>query len=159
MAKLAVTLDIDALSPPLSGIGRYTWELATVLRDRREINRLNYHARSRVVADPRILLESDEPPPIHRRFGRLQAKVEKRRLRSDIFHGPNFFRPPFAERGIITLHDLSVLRFPEAHPPARLREYAMHLEPSLARAAHIMESPVTERPSCDSAWPQSDVRS
>lgn len=145
MAQLAVTLGIDALSPALSGIGRYTWELATGLRGRREIDRLTYYARSRVIADPRVLLESDEPPPIHRRFGRLQAKVERRRLRSDLFHGPNFFLPPFVERGIITLHDLSVLRFPESHPAARLREYAMHFEPSLARAAHIITVSETVR--------------
>ena len=138
MAQLAVTLGIDALSPLLSGIGRYSWELATGLRGRREIDRITYYARSRVIADPRVLLESDEPPAIRRRFGRLQARVERRRLRSDLFHGPNFFLPPFVERGIITVHDLSVLRFPESHPAARLREYAMHFESSLARAAHII---------------------
>lgn len=138
MARLAVTLGIDALSPQLSGIGRYTWELAAGLRGRREIDRLTYYARGRVIRTPRLLLESDEPPPIRRRFGRLQAKVEKHRLRSDLFHGPNFFLPPFVERGVITVHDLSVLRFPETHPAARLREYAMHFERSLAYAAHII---------------------
>lgn len=66
-------------------------------------------------------------------------------MRSDLFHGPNFFLPRFVERGIITLHDLSVLRFPEWHPAARLREYAMHFEPSLARAAHIITVSETVR--------------
>jgi len=145
MTKLALTLGIDALSPPLSGIGRYTWELASGLRGRPEFERLTYWARRRVIADPRILLESEEPPPIHRKYGRFQARIEKRRLRTDLFHGPNFFLPPFAERGIITLHDLSVLRFPDSHPPARLREYAMHFEPSLARAVHIITVSETVR--------------
>ena len=145
MATLAVTLGIDALSPQLSGIGRYTWELAAGLRGRREIDRLTYYARGRLIGEPQVLLESEEPPPIRRRFGRLQAKVEKRRLRSDLFHGPNFFLPPFAERGVITVHDLSVFRFPESHPAARLREYAMHFESSLARAAHIITVSETVR--------------
>lgn len=145
MTKLALTLGIDALSPPLSGIGRYTWELATRLRGRREIDRLTYYARSRVIGDPRVLLDSDDPPRVRRQYGRLQAMVEKRRLRTDLFHGPNFFLPAFAERGIITIHDLSVLRFPDAHPAARLREYAMHFEPSLARSAHIITVSETVR--------------
>ncbi|MGQ9517297.1 MAG: glycosyltransferase family 4 protein [Anaerolineae bacterium] len=58
--------------------------------------------------------------------------------RGDLFHATDFVLPPTLAPGIVTVHDLSFLRFPEcAHP--NLRRYLMGAVPrSLKRAARIL---------------------
>lgn len=58
--------------------------------------------------------------------------------RCDLFHATDFVLPPTSAPGILTVHDLSFLRFPEcAHPS--LRRYLMQVVPrSLRRAARIL---------------------
>jgi glycosyltransferase involved in cell wall biosynthesis len=58
--------------------------------------------------------------------------------RCDLFHATDFVLPPTRAPGILTVHDLSFLRFPEcAHP--HLRRYLMRVVPrSLKRAARIL---------------------
>lgn len=138
MKRVDLTLWVDPLEPQLSGVGRYTLELARGLATRSEIGRLAYFGRERLVPDPIALVRAEPLPPIRRRYGRLQARWEKRRLRKDLMHGPNFFLPAFAERGIITVHDLSVLKFPETHPRERLEEYDRHFQRSIADARHVI---------------------
>ncbi len=58
--------------------------------------------------------------------------------RCDLFHATDFVLPPTRAPGILTVHDLSFLRFPEcAHP--NLRRYLMQVVPrSLRRAARVL---------------------
>jgi len=65
--------------------------------------------------------------------------------RADLVHGPNYFLPPAAESGIITIHDLSVFRFPQTHPPERLRAFDRAFKGSLRRARHVLTSTETVR--------------
>jgi alpha-1,3-rhamnosyl/mannosyltransferase len=66
-------------------------------------------------------------------------------LQSSLVHGPNYFLPPEADSGVITVHDLSVFRYPDAHPAARLRSFERQFESSLARAAHVITDSETVR--------------
>lgn len=135
---MRVTLVVDALGPQLSGIGRYTWELCRHLPGEASFARLSFYARGRRIADPSELLIG-EPRPHARRLQRWLGRVPTRRaLRHDIVHGPNYFLPPDAESGIITVHDLSVLRYPETRPPERIADFARRFASSLARARHII---------------------
>lgn len=134
---MKVTLVVDALTPQLSGIGRYTWELCTRLPQQPEIEQVSYFANGRFVDRPAMRL-------CERKVRRLrtpawfQSGVIKRRLCQSLVHGPNFFLPPKAETGIITVHDLSVFRFPESHPTERLSQFERDFHSSLRRATTII---------------------
>ena len=140
-----MTLCVDAIEPELTGIGRYAWELAKRLPKRREISGLSFYARHQVIEDPTRLARGERitrgglPKRLLRR---LQAR---RAFRASLVHGPNFFLPPDAETGVITVHDLSVLRYPETHPTARVAEFERKLASSIIRAAHVITDTETVR--------------
>lgn len=137
-----VTLCVDALTPQPGGIGRYTWELCKALPHRDEISELNFYGRNRLIDDPGRLLRGEK---LGRRRTVLRRWWDKRGLRSSIVHGPNYFLPAFAETGIITVHDLSVFRFPETHPADRVRAFERNFLGSLSRAAHVITDTETVR--------------
>ena len=141
---MKVTLWVDALQPQLSGIGRYAWELSRGLPDHQEISKLYCLARGRFVRDPALLLHG-EPPPRNRYLKGLQNKLQERTIRNTLFHGPNYFLPDCIERGIITVHDLSVFRFPETHPAERIAHFERDFASALARAQHIITDTETIR--------------
>jgi alpha-1,3-rhamnosyl/mannosyltransferase len=137
-----VTLCVEALAPQPGGIGRYTWELCKGLAGRDEISSLNFYGRNRLIDDPACLLRGEK---LARPPSALRNWWDKRGLRSSIVHGPNYFLPAFAETGIITVHDLSVFRFPETHPADRVHAFERNFVESLSRAAHIITDTETVR--------------
>ena len=66
-------------------------------------------------------------------------------MRSHLFHGPNYFLPPRGEGGVITVHDLSIFRYPETHPAARLRQFERYFRLSVERTRHIITDTETTR--------------
>lgn len=66
-------------------------------------------------------------------------------LRSTLVHGPNYFLPPESEAGLITVHDLSVFRYPETHPASRLLSFERQFASSLERALHVITDSETVR--------------
>jgi glycosyltransferase involved in cell wall biosynthesis len=140
-----IALCVDALAPQHGGIGRYTWELAKGLADRKDIQSLNFFGRGRLIDEPRRLIESDTLPHRHKLLRRIDAWRMKQVLRSSLVHGPNYFLPTAAEGGVITIHDLSVFRYPETHPAARVRAFEKLFKSSLDRSAHIITDTDTIR--------------
>jgi alpha-1,3-rhamnosyl/mannosyltransferase len=140
-----VTLCVDALSPRPGGIGRYAWELCKGLAQSEQINELRYFARGRLIADPAALL-TDAKLPRRPRLARVVDRwMTKRVLNSSCVHGPNYFLPPEAESGVITVHDLSVFRYPETHPSERVAAFERLFASSLVRADHIITDTETVR--------------
>lgn len=134
---MRVTLCVDALEPNLGGIGRYTWELCQGLSNRSDIA-VRYFAHDQLIDDPGRLLRGEK---LHRStlgFRRLGKWWKGRSLRRGLVHGPNYFVPPFVEGGVITVHDLSVLRYPQTHPIERIRDFERRFDQSLERAGHII---------------------
>ena len=133
---------VDALSPSLTGIGRYCWELARGLPHDPRVGSISHFIGDRRVADPSALLRPGRRSPPWRR-------ALKRLLRSgsppapapsqfDVLHSPNYFLPEWVEQGIATVHDLSVFRYPETHPPERVRSFEEQFQRTLERAAHVI---------------------
>lgn len=68
-------------------------------------------------------------PSVVKRFLKslLRARAQKspgdllESYATHIFHGPNFFLPDFSGKKVVTVHDLSIFRFPEYHPADRVR--------------------------------------
>ena len=137
-----VTLCVDALEPRPGGIGRYTWELCKGLASRERISSLRFFGRNRLLDDPGCLLRGE---PLPRPRTSVRNWWDKRTLRSSIVHGPNYFLPAFADTGIITVHDLSVFRYPETHPAERVLAFERLFLGSLSRAAHIITDTETVR--------------
>lgn len=77
-----------------------------------------------------------------KRFARTVLGVAFRRTCSrqhfDFYHEPNFIPFDCDVPTIITIHDLSVVLYPEWHPADRVRIYERQFEAGLARAAHII---------------------
>lgn len=141
---MRVTLCVDALEPNPGGIGRYTWALCEGLEKRADVD-LRYFGRNRLIVDPQLLLEAKNLPAFSRRFRKLRRWWEDRSLRDGLVHGPNYFLPSFGDGGVITVHDLSVFRFPETHPLDRVRAFEREFERSLERSSQIITDTETVR--------------
>mgnify|MGYP005854635761 CR=1 FL=1 len=149
-AGLQVVLAVDAIHRPLTGIGRYAWELCQGLTTRPEIQSLKFLHHGRWLADPAQLLASRSLLSGGRMrkllagsrlmtaaYTQVMPRLQGRRLRRHpeyLFHSPGFFLPPFAGRSVATFHDLSFLEHPEFHPPARVAMLKKEIPKTLRRA-------------------------
>ena len=165
--RLDVIFAADALRPPLTGIGRYTYELAKRLGCHERIDRLRYFSSGRWVDDPMAALETTAPLKLSvtktkaalrdRVAGsRLAVRLYKRitpalfgwRLRGNdgcVYHSPNYIVPNFSGRTVSTIHDLSHILYPNFHPQARVEYMNMALGESLARTDHVITVSETVR--------------
>jgi alpha-1,3-rhamnosyl/mannosyltransferase len=57
---------------------------------------------------------------------------------ADVYHEPNFLAFRFDGPTVLTVHDLSWIRFPDTHPIERVRNMNKFFEPSLRRADRII---------------------
>ena len=167
MSPVKIVLSVDALSPAMSGIGRYTWELVQRLGAQDDGVRLRCYRAGRWVGDPASLLRapvapaaSSAPKRTRLRAPRLLQRLYWRQtFKTSVFHAPNYFLPPAVDGGVITVHDLSVLRFPQMHPQERVRQFDAQFRGSLARAAHLITDSQTVRDEIVDllAWPADRV--
>jgi glycosyltransferase involved in cell wall biosynthesis len=58
--------------------------------------------------------------------------------RADLFHGPSFTLPPSFTPSLLTVHDLSFLRYPQGAHPALLAWLTKAVPRSLRRARHVL---------------------
>jgi len=144
---LKLIFSVEAVAPPLSGIGRYAWELAQRLPSAPGIESVRYFHNGRWVKNPAELLLPRKSTPgvmsVARRKGirwlrKLTAVTQRPDCRGQLFHGPNYFLPPGVDVGVITVHDLSVFSFPKTHPAERIRHFERDFAASLTRAVHVI---------------------
>lgn len=69
-------------------------------------------------------------------FNHRLAARERARYADFVYWEPNYLLLPLDNPALVTVHDLSHLRYPQYHPPARLRELE-RLPETLARAAAV----------------------
>lgn len=150
--SVRVVLGVEALHPPLTGIGRYALSLARGLRRHPGVGTACYYAHGRWISDPAALLNPRRPlnilrrhvplRPIARRiFHGVNSAIAKTRLqgfRDWVFHAPSFLAPDFTAHVVCTVHDLSHLRMPECHPRDRVEHLLRELPRTLERAAHVI---------------------
>lgn len=144
---MKILFDATAITLPLSGIGRYALELVRQLPSLPGIEAVRYLRGEQVVpAFDLANLSAPRPAaPLRRwlkpllpyrlflgpyRQRRARALAAALKPYSDhLYYSPNFSIPPVSSRSVVTLHDLSVLHFPEFHPRDRvnyLREQVHH---------------------------------
>lgn len=148
---MKLVLSVEALTVDLTGIGRYTWELARRLPRHPAVQDLRFYRNGLWVDDPGRLLKARSalPEGSHRARFKLPRWMRDLRMatvcRDRVFHGPNFFLPACADKGVITVHDLSVFKFPETHPIERIRHFERDFSRSVAQAAHVITDSQTTR--------------
>ncbi|CAB3789267.1 D-inositol-3-phosphate glycosyltransferase [Paraburkholderia ultramafica] len=141
---MKLILSVDALVPPLTGIGRYTWELARYYQSRDgRVDSVRFFRVNEWVADPANMLRI---PALRKKQGYFRRQIPKwwrawalrRQMADAVFHAPNYFLPECVDSGIVTVHDLSVFKYPETHPVQRRRHFEVAFGSTLARANHII---------------------
>ena len=164
---MKIVLGIDAIKYPLTGIGRYAYELALGLQSHADIeeilflNNLKFETLISIPAQP--VHESIPAHPVHavtiktlkyqlRNFlAAFTPVVRTYKLRHEwlqsrtlnpykkaIFHGPNYYLPKHDGPCVSTFHDLSIFKYPEFHPKTRLNYMGKELPKALKRADVII---------------------
>jgi len=152
---------VDALEPSLTGIGRYTWELARRIGNYPGIDQVRYFRSGRWIEDPSLMIKAGTKKqktllklPQFAKYWYL-----KRACSDQLFHAPNYFLPPYVDNGIATVHDLSVLKFPETHPIERVRQFEKSFSQTLKKASHLITDTETVRKEIIEylAWPSEKI--
>jgi glycosyltransferase involved in cell wall biosynthesis len=149
--NMKIILSIDSVRFPLTGIGRYTFELARHLKEIADIEQLRflsgYHFAS--LPEPRQsvvpagsfarqlrgrLFKNSLTIELYSRVSPLLKQVALRGYTDHVFHGPNYYIPPFEGPSVCTFHDLSIFTWAHFHPPERVKYMRTEIAKTLKRA-------------------------
>ena len=151
---MKLILSLDSVVRPLTGIGRYAFELARGLAAQPEVADIRFQYRLGWCEDPDLLLaeasgvSANERSPYHDAlwyralrgaYRALGPAIKGARLAgySDyIFHSPNYALPWFPGRCVSTIHDMSCFRHPEYHPQERV-DHMRRIFPHILESAEI----------------------
>ena len=166
---MKVILSVEPVRFPLTGIGRYAYELAKGMQASQQIEELKLFSGTRFfpgLPEPantsggthgfkQLVQKSSLAMEAYRL---LMPLVRKRSLKGHddfIYHGPNFFLPPFPGRKIATFHDLSPFKWAECFDPVKVKYLQQELHKTLANAdALITDSEYTRQELAEFAsWP------
>jgi glycosyltransferase involved in cell wall biosynthesis len=142
-----VVLDATPLLGPRTGVGRYVEHLVRELAERGDLDLVATAftlrgAGALPAAVPPAVQVRHRPAParaLQAAWDRLDLPpVEWLAGRADVVHGTNFVLPPLRRAaGVLTVHDLSYLRYPETVTAASLR-YRTLVPRGLRRAAVVL---------------------
>ena len=165
---MKLTVGLDALTPPLTGIGYYTLNLLQALQDCSdiELSGISYHGLWSREQVEKALKQATQPTDEQSQKGAPTARWHRLRVAArdvpaayhaakwwrsrkcgrvlesldsqTIYHDPNFVGYPYNGKSVITVHDLSHIRFPEAHPPSRVAYLNRRLPSAIAKASAII---------------------
>jgi alpha-1,3-rhamnosyl/mannosyltransferase len=165
---MKIILATDPVFWPLTGIGKYTLELARRLSSNPRIADIKFFnlGRWQGATDLHRFVNEKSGEPrdgslMQKGFGFLRNSLSKnksavkvysritpflyeRRLKpfsaDYIYHSPNFMLPAFAGKKVATFHDLSILKYPEFHPESRVS----FLQPEIVKAANNADHIITD---------------
>jgi len=150
MKRIRLALNAWSLLSPHTGIASYTRNLAIALRDGNqtepfffygfgwsaEIRSASVPGIDRIKAAVKRLIPQ---PYALMRFAQQRCfNNGARKFAFDLYHEPSFLPFQFDGPTVITVHDLSPLRYPETHPPARVREVMERLPRAVQGASAII---------------------
>jgi glycosyltransferase involved in cell wall biosynthesis len=147
---MKVGLNATSLLSPLTGIGQYTYQLAKGLQKFKELELNMFYANgwSTEVRDKPIkqirnikLLVKKFIPKTYEISRIIQQSYFNERSFDKvkgIYHEPNFLAFDYAGPLVLTVHDLSWIRYPEMHPADRVRNMNKHFQKSMERASMMI---------------------
>lgn len=166
---MKLVLSVEPVRFPLTGIGRYTYELALRLQNSQEITDLQFFAGRRFL--PGLPTASDASGSgyglkraVQKNFFAVEAyrllmpvlRARALKNHSDfLYHSPNYYLPPFAGKSVATFHDLSPFTWAHCHAPQLVRYLQKELRKTLDRAdALITDSEYTRQELAEYfSWP------
>ena len=174
---MKVILSIDPVKFPLTGIGRYTFELARHLKNVPSIEHLRFFSGHNFVHSPP---DSEQPtntsasanfrrqviksPAAVAMYQLISSPIKHYALRGHsnyVFHGPNFYLPPFDGQSVCTFHDISMFTWAHCAPPERVRFMRKEIALTLKRADMLITDSEYTRQEVASYfnWPLEKIRS
>ena len=148
--RLVVGLNGAALLSPLTGIGQYTKNLAENLIASGEIDlNIFYIARwsKEVRTEPfpslgpiKTFIKKVVPHPylVSRALQGWKFHSGAQDRHVSVYHEPNFLPLRFAGPTVVSIHDLSWIRYPETHPKERVAIMNRILPLALERVQHVI---------------------
>jgi len=166
--SMRVVLNVQSLAPPLTGIGRYTLQILRALSASERIDQLHCFAEWGWMNPDRVLHDtlstgcpavtaagywSQTPTrtrlrrmvravpgayPLRCRMRDLAFLWRARSLGAAVYHEPNYVLRPFHGSRVLTVHDISHLRYPGFHPVERVRHLEKRLPASLRQADQVI---------------------
>lgn len=150
---MKVILQLDAVTRPLTGIGRYAYELARGLAHQPEIEDIRFQYRlgwcdspDQLLENPAMLSDSaqrGEPGLLYRTlrgaYRAIGPAIRAARMaayKDYIFHSPNYALPWFPGKSVSTIHDMSCFRHPEYHPQERV-DHMRRIFPQILKSADL----------------------
>jgi len=149
---MRVLYSVQAIRPPLSGVGRYALNLAQGLAARADLE-VAFFAGRGVVELPELARAAPSKAgrlrrwlpwqPLARRvwhaLSSAQAAAALKPLQGRyVFHEPSYLLAPYQGPAIVSIHDLSHIHYPQYHPADRIDHLQRNLPDTLARASHII---------------------
>lgn len=147
---IRVAFNATSLLSPLTGIGQYSRQLALGLASHANIDAdffygamWSKHVRGAPLPGPAGLVPwLRKHVPFSYELRRLiqnnRFAQHAKQQAFDLYHEPNILPLPFQGPTAITVHDLSWIRYPQAHPPERVRAMDKYFLPGLERALLIL---------------------
>ncbi len=154
---MKIIYNADAITEPLTGIGRYALHLGQSLADLMKqqdspIQSLRFFSSNRWLDDLSTATKSNQWISSLRHFVPFKhtALVRYHQMRSQqlksltaamdghLFHSPNFILMPYDGPSVATFHDLSFVHFRETQPKYRLKFLDQEIPKTLAQAQHII---------------------
>ncbi|WP_279222898.1 glycosyltransferase family 4 protein [Stutzerimonas kunmingensis] len=165
---MKLLINTESLSPPLTGIGNYTFNLLSALEQMDDIERIDCFSGFTLSSAQQTLqncrtrcAHGDEParPPAGAGLAnRLKNGLRQsalayrarealrngalglaaRRRNGFIYHEPSFILKAHQGPSVATVHDLSFIRYPQFHPPKRVEWLVRQLPKTLDRADAII---------------------
>lgn len=163
---MKLLFNTESLTPPLTGIGNYTYNLIEQLLHE-DLETIQCFHGARFSSAHQALAECTAASAryTHRKSQRLapkmfdvrnwlrgssfayrarellrntQSRMRARQYRSFVYHEPNFILKPHAGPSVATIHDLSFIRYPQFHPSKRVEWLTAQLPRTLARADFLI---------------------
>ena len=148
---MQVILNIDSLKPPITGIGNYTLHLSEALQNRPEVASLQFFSRMHCVpTKDRSAVKTLIPARVRHAVRRLPYAYEARDKVAEfvlrqttagqnfLYHEPNYIAVRFSGPSVVTVSDLSHIKYPQFHPRVNVKRLERYLARSVAEAAQVI---------------------
>jgi glycosyltransferase involved in cell wall biosynthesis len=156
--QINLIIGATSLVQPLTGIGQYTLRLAAEFAKNEHLitNYFNGYSWGSSASGRNSPSNSGRDSLINGKLKKIVSKyfpyayefrrvtqqkafnLRNSKIKADIYHEPNFLPLAFDGPTVITVHDLSYIRHPEAHPYQRVRIMRKLLPPAIEKSNCII---------------------
>lgn len=151
---MKLLFDAEAIRYPLTGIGRYAFELSRQLLMHEAIESIHFarqfqltttmpscsssHSGGASVSLINRLQNSDTVRSAYHHLSSCWLSSVAKRVKPDVYHAPSFITKKLKLPTVVTIHDFSFYHYPAYHLSSRVTFMKKHLPDSIDRADHIV---------------------